>query len=115
MDRKVRVVEVVFTREVPFQFKLMELGLEFMEVLLALVEQSLIMPIFQELVKGEEILVVLLELREEIVIVLQPGKARGNIPRFIGFIPKAGLGGLGLKLIYFPLVVSGVKDNPSLR
>jgi hypothetical protein len=46
MDREVCVVEIVFAREVPFQFKLMKLGLELMKVLLALVEQGRVMSLF---------------------------------------------------------------------
>jgi hypothetical protein len=46
MDREVCVVEIVFACEVPLQFKLMELGLELMKVLLALVEQGRVMSLF---------------------------------------------------------------------
>ena len=65
--------------------------------------------------EGQEVLIVLLEFPEEGIVFLQLGQPGGDYARLGRTVPKTGLGGVGFEFFYFPRVMSGVKDNPSLR
>jgi hypothetical protein len=115
MDGKIRVVEVVFTREIAFELEVAEVGFEFLEALLHLGHQPLVVLFLEEFLISQEVAVLLLEILHEGLGVLQAGQLGGDVPGRFGIVPKAGLGGLLFEFLYFPLDLSGVKDDPSLR
>jgi len=115
MDGEIGVVEIVLAREIPFELEITVIGLEFLKALLELGDERLVVLFLEKFMTGQEVVVLLLEVLDERQGVLEPGKPARDLLGRLGLVPEVGLGRLFFESFYFPLGLSGVKDDPSLR
>jgi hypothetical protein len=115
MDGKIRVVIIVLPGEVPFELEIPVIRFEFFETGFELGDQRFVVLFLEELVIGEQVVILLLKVQDEGLGILELGQLARDFLGFFGFIPEFRMGGLFFESLDVPLYLSGVKDDPSLR